>query len=198
MLGQNKLLPSLQEGTLFTFLITTSVSKIPCTDFKLPAFWAQDSSETCGCMLRTCMAIPFSHKGLQKLSLNAKIPRELWVKPRQREIRQKAAKATAECPVQSSVPLAVLCTTPCTVLALMVLTCLLTLQITHEQPKCDPMYPANWITVKITQLRQHRAHSVLPLWLRSCSEQMVVAVNSYIMLYMGHNSLLQAYLLQDG
>lgn len=58
------------------------------------------------------MAIPFSHKGLQKLSLNAKIPIELWVKPRQREIRQKAAKATAECPVQSLVPLAVLCTTP--------------------------------------------------------------------------------------
>lgn len=58
------------------------------------------------------------------------------------------------------------------------------------------MYSANSITVKITQLRQHRALSVLLLQLKSWSEQMVVTDSSYIMLYMGRTNLLQAYLFE--
>lgn len=76
--------------------------------------------------------------------------------------------------------------------------CSLTLQVVCKQSKCDPMYPVNSITVKITQLRQHRALSVLLLWFKSCSGQMAVTDSSYIMLYMHRTNLLQAYLLKDG
>lgn len=71
-------------------------------------------------------------------------------------------------------------------------------RLAHKQQKCDPIYHANSITVKITPLRQHRALSVLLLWLKSCSEQMVAADSSYIMLYMCCTNLIQAYLLKDG